>query len=163
MAFDRLIRRFERTALAIAFATNGGDASEAGDVVQEAFVRAWQRLGDLKEPAKFGPWVGGIVRNLAIDARRRAGPRAASGAMPIGEAARSPEPAEELTRRETGDRLAAALASLDEVSRSAVVLRYYEGLSSKQIGDLLDLAPTAVDMRLSRARRQLKETLGREP
>ena len=52
------------------------------------------------------------------------------------------------------------LDTLDEVSRSAVVLRYYDGLSSKQIGELLDLAPAAIDMRLTRARRVLRDRLG---
>lgn len=160
-AFDRLIRRFERPALAVAFAVTA-DAAEAGDVVQEAFVRAWQRLSDLKEPHKFGPWLCGIVRHLALDARRRIRPRAA-GAVPVDGSDGVPlatDPAEEMSRRETGERLAAAVAALDETSRSVVVLRYYDGLSSKEIGELLGLAPTAVDMRLTRARRQLKELMG---
>jgi RNA polymerase sigma-70 factor (ECF subfamily) len=65
-----------------------------------------------------------------------------------------------MSRRERHDMIAAALDTLDEVSRSAVVLRYYDGLSSKQIGELLDLAPAAVDMRLTRARRVLRDRLG---
>ena len=55
--------------------------------------------------------------------------------------------------------LAEAIESLDEVSRTAVVLRYYENLSSKQIGELLELNATAVDMRLSRARQLLRAKL----
>ncbi|HTK74162.1 MAG TPA: sigma factor, partial [Gemmataceae bacterium] len=63
-AFTELIRRYERAALSIAYASLG-DADRAGDVVQDAFVRAWERLGDLNEPARFGAWFCGIVRNLA--------------------------------------------------------------------------------------------------
>ena len=58
------------------------------------------------------------------------------------------------------DRIAAALQQLDDLSRSAIVLRYYENLSSREIGQLIGLSPAAVDMRLMRARQQLKELLG---
>src|SRR5262245_11908788 len=68
-AFARLISDFERVALSIAYAVTG-DAGCAGDITQDAFLRAWQRIGDLKEPGKFGPWLCGIVRNLAIDVAR---------------------------------------------------------------------------------------------
>ena len=169
-AFARLIDRHERAALSVAFGVLS-DANAAGDAVQEAFVRAWERLVDLKEPARFGPWLCGIVRNLAIDQLRRSRnePRAGSEVPAVKELrhdGRHPgqsyghDPSEELTRRERHDAIAAALDTLDEVSRSAVVLRYYDGLSSKQIGELLDLAPAAVDMRLTRARRVLRDRLG---
>ena len=168
-AFARLSERHERAALAVAFGVLG-DGNASGDAVQEAFVRAWERLADLKEPARFGPWLCGIVRNLAIDQLRRCRnePRPGSDAPAVKELrhdARHPgqsygdDPAEQMSRRERRDAIAAALDSLDEVSRSAVVLRYYDGLSSKQIGELLDLAPAAVDMRLTRARRVLRDRL----
>ena len=178
-AFAQLIGRHERAALSVAFGVLG-DANSSGDVVQEGFVRAWERLADLKEPGRFGPWLCGIVRNMAIDSLRRAKnePRPAS-ASPALQDARSPgndpggqghgygpggqgycpDPSEDLTRRERDEAVAQALQGLDDVSRSAVVLRYYDGMSSKQIGDLLGLAPAAVDMRLTRARRQLRERL----
>jgi RNA polymerase sigma factor (sigma-70 family) len=172
-AFAQLIGRHERAALSVAFGVLS-DASACGDVVQEAFVRAWERLADLKEPARFGPWLCGIVRNMAIDSLRRSrheprpgsetpavqdvryDDRQATGHGPQGYC---PDPSEELTNRERHDAVSAALQTLDDISRSAVVLRYYDGLSSKQIGDLLGLAPAAVDMRLTRARRQLRDRL----
>jgi RNA polymerase sigma factor (sigma-70 family) len=62
-------------------------------------------------------------------------------------------------RRELGERVAAALADLDETTRSAVVLRYYDNLSSRAIGEMLGLSSAAVDMRLMRGRQALKERL----
>jgi RNA polymerase sigma-70 factor (ECF subfamily) len=62
-------------------------------------------------------------------------------------------------RRELGERVAAALRDLDETTRTAVVLRYYENLSSREIGELIGLSPAAVDMRLMRGRAALKEKL----
>lgn len=165
-AFAALIETYERVALSIAYSV-GGDSCSAGDVVQDAFLRAWQRIGDLQDQAKFGPWLCGIVRNLAIDAARSRAVRAARGLHDLGVAdafavattKSDANPLEFLGRREECQRLSAAIARLDEVSRSAVVLRYYDNLSSKQIGELLGIAPTAVDMRLMRARRQLREHL----
>ena len=67
----------------------------------------------------------------------------------------------ELDRAEQRRLVAEALQSLDDATRPVVVLRYYEGLCSKEIGGLLDLTPAAVDMRLSRARQQLRQYLRR--
>ena len=160
-AYAELIRRHERTALAIAYAAVG-DASTAGDVVQESFLRAWQRLGELKEPARFSAWLGRIVRNLAADQKRRRGWQNVASAQQldeIGGPLASHDPTADADREETRKRVDDALQSLDELTRSAVVLRYYDGLPSKQIGQLLELSPAAVDMRLSRARAELREKL----
>jgi RNA polymerase sigma-70 factor, ECF subfamily len=170
-AFTELIRRYERAALSIAYAALG-DADRAGDVVQDAFVRAWERLGDLNEPARFGAWFCGIVRNLATDVRRRLrlAPRSetdviaasASGAESPGviiEDRLAPDPLDELDRREQQRLVGAALDELDETTRTVLVLRYYDDQSSKEIGELLGLSPAAVDMRLSRARQQLRQKL----
>jgi RNA polymerase sigma factor (sigma-70 family) len=158
-AFSALVRRFERTALAVAYACCG-DASLAGDVTQEAFLRAWRRLGELKEDEKFGPWLCGIVRNLAADARRRGGRgKIASGVDALAAGANVADPASYPQRVEQSDLIAWALWQLDETSRAAVVLRYYENLSSIAIAELIGCTPAAVDMRLSRARLTLRGLL----
>jgi RNA polymerase sigma-70 factor (ECF subfamily) len=159
-AFAELIRRFERPALAIAFAVLA-DGEAAGDAVQDGFMRAWQKLAELRQPDRFGAWLGGIVRNLAHDEQRRCRRelRVRVEASLVAGRGGEPDPATECSRKENDERLALCLAELDELSRAAVTLRYYEGLSSKQIGKLLDLSPAAVDMRLLRARQFLKERL----
>jgi len=163
-AFAGLIRRYERVALSVAFSVLG-NADAAGDVVQDAFLRAWERLGDLKEPARFATWLCGIARNLAIDVHRRGRhvklsiDAAGSTAASLVEDRWPTDPADELDRREQQAMVATALQSLDEVTRPAVILRYYDGLSSKEIGEVLGMSPAAVDMRLSRARQQLKTLL----
>jgi RNA polymerase sigma factor (sigma-70 family) len=157
-AFGRLIGLFERTVLAIAYGVLK-DASLAGDVAQDTFLRAWERLGELKEPATFPSWIARMARNQAIDTRRRRG-RVSIG-LPEAEPGER-EPADPLRRVESTDtslRVEAALERLDELTRCAVVLKYYEDLSSKQIGEVLELTPAAVDMRLSRARTQLRSLL----
>jgi RNA polymerase sigma factor (sigma-70 family) len=154
-AFAALIRRFERVALSVAMGVIG-EASAAGDVVQEAFLRAWQRLGELQDANRFGAWLCGIVRNLATDHFRRRQAQARHVRESLSPVA---PPTQRIERDETRQLIDAAMASLDEVSRSAVMLRYYEGQSSREIAALLNLTPAAVDMRLSRARQALREKL----
>jgi len=159
-AFSRLIRRYERTALAVAYSQTG-DGDLAGEAVQEAFLRAWQRIRSLKDPACFGPWLVQIVQRCAVDQRRQM-ERRRDADVPAEVAEQAADPVAELRQRELRERISAALAELDETSRTAVALRYYEGLSSREIGQLLELSPAAIDMRLSRARQQLREILEAE-
>ncbi|MGA2500914.1 MAG: sigma-70 family RNA polymerase sigma factor [Tepidisphaeraceae bacterium] len=157
-AFAELIRRYERAALGVAYAITR-DAHAAGDVVQEAFLKAWRSLSGLESAGRFEPWLVGIVRNKATDhyrsARRR--DRQQGGELP--EISADADPSDPLRRQETRRLLADALAGLDETSRMIVSLRYYEGLGGREIGEMLNMSVAAVEMRLSRARRELKEML----
>jgi RNA polymerase sigma factor (sigma-70 family) len=163
-AFAELIRRYERVVLSVAFSVTG-DSDAAGDVAQETFLRAWQRIGELKEPARLVTWLCGIARNLAIDLHRRrkhmkgAVDSAGIDAAGLADNRWNADPLDHLDRKERHAQVAAALQSLDDLTRPAVILRYYEGLGSKEIGQALGLSPAAVDMRLSRARQQLKKLL----
>ena len=157
-AFSALIARYERSVLAVAYSATG-DSDRAADASQEAFLRAWRKLEMLQEPKCFGNWLLGIARNVALDAgrklRRQPAESLADQPIPI-----NADPLKGMNQREQSDRISAALQQLDDLSRSAVVLRYYENLSSREIGQLIDLSPAAVDMRLMRARQQLRELLG---
>ena len=158
-AFEELIRRHERLALGVAYAQLQ-DAPLAGDVVQEAFLRAWRRLADLSHASSFGPWLCGIVRNLCIDHRRRRRVSVCGIEHARHETdTRGAAPGDELGRQELRQRIDTALAALDETTRTAVVLRYYHDLSSRDIGAAMGLSPAAVDMRLMRGRQALKEKL----
>jgi RNA polymerase sigma factor (sigma-70 family) len=155
-AFTELIGQCERIVLATAFAVLN-DAHLAGDVAQETFLRAWRRLNELQRPAAFEAWVCGIARNLAADyARKRAAVRAMHETLPVKDVGGLEIAFHAGERRQ---RIAAALAQLDELTRGVVVLRYYENLPSKRIGELLSLSAAAVDMRLSRGRQQLRQSL----
>jgi RNA polymerase sigma factor (sigma-70 family) len=156
-SFARLIERHERLALSVAHATLGCPTTSA-DVVQEAMLRAWQRLGELDDPARFAPWLARIVRNLAVDAARRRPLAETDGGERLTRVAAAPAP-DRLERDETRRRVNDALAALDEMTRTAVTMRYYDGMSSRRIGEAIGLSPAAVDMRLSRARAALRSLL----
>lgn len=154
-AFAGLVRACERAALAIAYACVS-DAHLAGDVTQEAFVRAWQGIGKLDDPGRFRGWLGRIVRNIAADHLRA---RQRIRIVQPDDGRQVIDPAVEADRVERRASINEALAGLDEVSRAVIVLRYYEQLASKEIAELLEMSPAAVDMRLSRARLELRERL----
>jgi RNA polymerase sigma factor (sigma-70 family) len=156
-AFAAVIRRCERMALAVAYA-HLGDASRAADAVQEALLKAWQKLGGLEDPARFGAWLCHIVRNVSVDLRRQFKPTEYIGSTDE-RAVIGSQVCDEVDSGERRECVAAALSTLDDVSRSVVVLRYYEDLSSREIGELLGLSAAAVDMRLTRARQQLRPLL----
>jgi RNA polymerase sigma-70 factor, ECF subfamily len=152
-AFGQLLTQFEAGALAVAYGVLL-NADSARDAVQDASFKAWRRLGDLREPGKFGSWFCRITHMAACDVRRK------KPAVPQLTWASVEDPADAACRSEDKQIVAAALKQLDEMSRTVVMLRYFRDYSSKQIGELLELTPAAVDMRLSRARGALREILG---
>ena len=155
-AFEVLIGRYERSALAVAHALLS-NADRAGDAVQDAFLRAWQELKSLKDPRRFGGWLMQIVRHAAIDLRRRTKSSVEyPDWVPANDAA---NPVAISETAEAAQRVQDALETLDETTRAAVMLRYYDGLASHEIAELLEMSPAAVDMRLSRGRGQLKKQL----
>src|SRR4051812_1169378 len=157
-AFSALIARYERSVLAVAYSATG-DSDRAADASQEAFLRAWRKLEMLKEPQCFGNWLLGIARNVALDAGRKLR-RQPAEPLADQDVVIKADPLAGMHQREQSDRISAALQQLDDLSRSAIVLRYYENLSSREIGQLIGLSPAAVDMRLMRARQQPKGILG---
>jgi RNA polymerase sigma-70 factor (ECF subfamily) len=154
-AFALLIERYEQAALAVAYAVLR-DADRAGDAVQEAFLRAWTELARLQEAARFGGWLMQIVRNAALDLRRKLKPTVSTFPDLAADTA-GPEERGEIRERDA--QVKAALDGLDDMTRTAVILRYYDGRSAKEIAELLDVSPASIDMRLSRARGQLREVL----
>src|SRR5207237_2070060 len=119
-AFSVLVDRHRPRALALARRTVG-DAAEAEDVVQEAVLRAYLSLADLREPPRFGAWLCGIALNLARMRRRAARPL-----EPLDET-----PAPELEE----DGRDAALELLPERRRELLLMRYVDGLSAREIGN----------------------------
>lgn len=157
-AFAELVRRHERSMLALAYACTRCGTTSA-DVVQEAYIRVWKRLGDLREPDKFVPWLAQTVRRLSTNALRSPSRRLKLVGDESLDANSGVNDTDQLEREDTARLIDKAIATLDETTASCVMLRYYQDLSSKEIGAMLDLSPAAVDMRLSRARATLKTAL----
>ncbi len=135
------------------------DRAAAEDVVQETIVKAWTNMHTLQEPAALTSWVLRIAHNVSISAlrKRRALP-VAPDEMP--EAAQSgPDVGVRLEHKAAVDDVWVALGTLDELSRSIVVLREIEGLPYEEIARIVGIPLAAMKTRLFRARRQLAEEL----
>ena len=142
-----------------------GDASEAEDATQEAFVKAYRALGRFRSGAPFRPWLLTIVANEARNQRRSAARRAGlflramrEGAVENGPS--SPEAA--VLTAERREELLEALGGLREEARWAIACRYFLGLSEGETAAVLGCARGTVKSRLSRALESLRNEIAKE-
>jgi RNA polymerase sigma-70 factor (ECF subfamily) len=161
-AYDDLVRRYQEVAFRIAFLIVG-EATEAEDVAQEAFVKAYRALGRFRAGAPFRPWLVQIVANEARNRRKAAGRRASlavrvAEGRPAGDAVPSPEAAALAGERRAV--LLAALGRLREDDRLAIAQRYFLELSEAEMAAALGCARGTVKSRLSRALARLRAGLG---
>jgi RNA polymerase sigma-70 factor (ECF subfamily) len=170
-AFRVLVDRYQRRVytLALGFVR---DPDEARDVSQEAFLKVYRHLDTFHGQSNFYTWLYRITVNLCIDLRRKAGrgnqsefderiahEEAGSPADQISPGRLRFDPAKALHNRELRERLNTALEQLSETHRSVLLLREVEGLSYKEIAEVLECPEGTVMSRLFHARRQMQQLL----
>lgn len=149
--FEDLYAAHGRDALRLAYLLTG-NASDAEDLAQEAFVRLLGRFGDLRKPEVFKTYLLRTVTNLARSGfRRRAVERRHAGALTARTVVVEPP---DLTGR---DELAAALRRLPHRQQAALVLRYCEDLSEQQTAEILDTSVKAVKGLVTRGLAALRQ------
>ena len=136
-----------------------GDAVLAEDVAQEAFVRVWNKLPTFRPEGNFKGWICRIAANLTIDALRKRKPTVDITQTNLPSLTDGPEAS--FLKEERAAAVREAITSLPLHSRTALVLREYEGLSYKEIADVLDIPLGTVKSRLSDARLRLQSKLTR--
>lgn len=127
-----------------------GDPEDAAEAVAEGVCRAYERFGQLRSREKFQPWLMKIVRNEAY-----ALCRGRRQTVPLDQLAEEPA----VPGPETDDTLWRAVEQLPREQREAVVLFYYEDLTTEEIARVTGASPGAVRTRLSRARDKLRNLL----
>ncbi len=169
-AFEELVRRYDRNVFRIAqhITQNREDAE---DVVQDAFLKAYENLGQFQEQSKFYTWLVRIAVNEALmKLRRRRPERTVSldqdveteeDSIPREVADWSPNPEQLYNQSELREILTKTIQGLPASFRTVFVLRDVEGLSTEETAEALDLSIPAVKSRLLRARLQLRERLNR--
>ena len=178
-AFGKLVKKYNRMAGAISYGICG-DFQAAEDVVQEAFLKAYDSLSMLKDPARFKYWLAGIVRSKTIDYIRQrknywslpsntasgsvfasGGGAASRGAVSETDlAALSGESVEDLfVREEFRGKMLEAIRGLPEKYRLVITLKHMEGLSYKEIAEITETSVRALESRLFRAREALRKKL----
>ncbi|MEM9489263.1 MAG: sigma-70 family RNA polymerase sigma factor [Myxococcota bacterium] len=171
-AYGTLVARHQALVWRAAFRATG-DMTLSEDLVQEAFLAAWKRLDQLREPAHFASWVCGIARNLAHYTRRHQRRHAPGEGGDTGEHALraiandDPSPLEYAIARQRHHLVTAALIRMPETYRRPLTLFYREHRSIAQVATQLGLSPQTVKQRLSRGRKLLQRTvaelMGRAP
>ncbi|WP_254452452.1 sigma-70 family RNA polymerase sigma factor [Roseicella sp. DB1501] len=159
-AFGVLVARHGERALRIALRVLG-NAEEAEEVAQEAFLRAWQAAASFDPArARFTTWLHRITLNLAIDRSRRRGKAVNADEEALARLA-DPAPGPEAAAVAAEDRaaLADALARLPARQRAAIALAYEEGLSGAEAAALLDVSERALEGLLRRARLMLRRLM----
>jgi RNA polymerase sigma-70 factor (ECF subfamily) len=172
-AFAQIMRRYNQRLFRLAVGLMG-DASEAEDVLQESYVRAFYRLSSFAGKASLGTWLARIVRNEAIDRLRAR--RMRSGTLML-EADFAPvdglpsivestedetalfNPETSVARDDMRSILEQAIGALPEHFRSVFLLREVEGLSVKETADYLEIPVATVKTRDHRARSLLRTSL----
>ena len=167
-AFEQLVRRYDRNVFRIAqhITQNREDAE---DVVQEAFLKAFQNLQNFHEQSKFYTWLVRIAVNEALMKlrRRRTGKlvsldedvQTEEDSVPREVADWAPNPEQLYNQAELHDILQKTIQGLPASFRTVFVLRDVEGLSTEETAEALDLSIPAVKSRLLRARLQLRNRL----
>ena len=142
------------------------DHGRAEDITQEVFIAALRRMRETERPIAFKPWIYEIAKNACIDAFRRG--RVASevsfdaeeglGVSDHGRLAGSGAAPEAVVDTKLAlDNLCGAFGGLSQTHHDILVMREFEGLSYREIGDHLGLSQAAVESTLFRARRRLSE------
>ena len=178
-AFSILVARHQRQLYRLALRMMGNEA-DAEEVLQEALLNAFGKLGEFRGESAFNSWIYRIAANCALmrlRRRRRAPDNVASQAEGTSDALTGPSFAADgswaeppssdwslraddaLHNQQLGKAIECAVANLSEDYRVVFLLKDVDGLSNEQIAELLDLSVPAVKSRLHRARLALREQL----
>lgn len=152
-AFDVLLNRY-RSALHGFAVTTLGSTSEADDVVQDAFIAAWNKLSTLNDPSMVKPWLMRVVRNKCMDRLRATSSKHAELDETVAAPARF-SPFEVVSSDLQNEALDAALSQLPENQRRVWAMREVSGRSYADIADELDMTHARVRGLLARARQNL--------
>ena len=160
-AYETLVQHYQELAFRVAYQVTG-DAADAEDAAQEAFVNAYYALGRFRAGAPFRPWLLRIVANEARNRRMAAHRRTALAqralvAQTSGEAAPSPEKAAEAD--EFRATLVASLRRLRDDDRLILAYRLFFDLSEAEMAEALKCPKGTVKSRLSRALGRLRAVL----
>lgn len=165
-AFEELVERHKQKAYRIAFDFSR-DREEAKDLSQEAFLRAYTHLGNFDGRSAFYTWFYRILVNVCLDYKRRKQRTAVeefneaveTQMEPSHSSQRPVSPDQHVMARQLSRKVGAALEALPPKQRTAFILKNHQGLSIKEIAEMMQTAEGTVKVHLHRAVTALRQTL----
>lgn len=157
-AFRSLVERHQHSVFSIALRMVG-NREEAMDLAQETFVRAFASLRRYRPDGRFEAWLRRIVTNLCLNHLRRP-PSVSLEEVELDEATDS-DPARIFLAQEKAHAIQQAIDNLPPDYRAVIVLRFTEGLSYREMSEVLNLPESTIDTRLHRAKKMLRQRLKR--
>ena len=171
-AFNELVAHFEKRIYNLAFRICG-NADDASDVTQEAFIRVFNSIHAFRGDANFTTWVYRIVKNVYLDERKKSKSNRLTSLddyIELDENSVSrqiqdqgPLPADIIEQKERAQIIQNAIDSLPEYQRIIVSLYHMQHQSYEEIAEILNLPIGTVKSRLNRARLSLSEVLKNQP
>lgn len=155
-SYEELVRRYERLVGRVLYPYARRETS-VEDLVQETFLRAYDRLETFNPDYRFKTWLLAIANNLGVDTLRRRREVVEFNPETHAEAIGGPEA--QAIRAERSRGVQEAIMTLPETYSVPLILRYTEEMSYAEIADVLDITVQAVKSRLFRARNMLAERL----
>lgn len=165
VAFADLVNRHKDAVVGTVAKMLGG-YGDIEDIAQQVFIRVWKSAKSYEPTAKFTTWLFTITRNLVFNETRRLGRKRTvsseeleegSGYESVDKSTLSPQ--EFLLEKEMTHAVDAAIESLSEKARMAIILRRYQDMSYEEIAQVMDVSVSAAKSLLFRARAQLREAL----
>lgn len=156
-AFDVLVRRYLPRARVVARRLMQ-NREDADDLVQDAFLRALERIASFDPARAFGPWFTRLLVNQGLDVRRKQNVRRTEQHDPELYPGGS-RPDQEAERAELGHSLNVALAQLPDRQRLIVTLFEVDGHSTEEVANMLKVSQVTIRWHLHQARRTLREAL----
>lgn len=153
--FGRLVDRYQSKIYRLALGITG-NAEDAMDATQNAFLKAFQHLSTFNPSYRFFSWIYRIGMNEALNLRERSGHSESLAWEPE---TREADPEDQLAGREVGGEIRRALQRLTPDLRTVIVLRHLEDLSYAEIAEVVGIEVKTVKSRLFSARRELRQIL----
>ncbi len=165
-SYDCLVKRYQKQVYNLALHTLG-NSEDAGDVVQETFLRAYNKLHTFRQDASFLTWLYKIASNLCIDQIRARNSRSAlsldvetgEGREPVAES-RTSNPENIVVRNNLQEIIQREVLQLPERYRMVIVMRHLQDMSVEEIARILEIPDGTVKTHLFRGREMLRERLG---
>jgi RNA polymerase sigma-70 factor, ECF subfamily len=170
-AFEELVRHYDQAVLRLAMHITGSD-TEAQDVYQDAFLKAYRNIGSFRFECSFYTWIYRIVTNLCLDSLRKKQVRKEDSATQVDAEGESydlleqvadgrpgADPERDLMRRELGKTINRALDRLTPRERMVFELKHYQGLKLRTIGEMLNTTEETAKNTLFRATQKLRGSL----